>query len=409
MNPATPEQQAPVLPGPSLKARKWSLLVLFFLPGLGMASWVTRTPAVRDLIDAGTAEMALVLLGLSVGSVVGTISSGPLSTRFGARPVIGIGLLLLGLGLPIIGLGAAVGSGLVVALGLASFGLGMGSAEVAMNIEGGQIELELRKTFLTYLHGFFSLGTVFGATAGIMFNVWDISVIGHLIIIGLVALITVAVCLRNVLAGTGKRTTADRVTDGSDATQRLWSDPLLLLIGVLVLIMALAEGTANDWLPLIMVDGHELNQTLGSVVFAVFAAAMTVGRFFGGRFVDHFGGAKVMIASAVSATIGLLVVSQIDHQATAIIAVILWGLGASLGFPVAVSAAGKSGANPGARVSIASTLGYLAFLVGPPLLGFLGEAVGLRNALLAPAAFTLAAIGICVLVQRLTRQRSSPS
>lgn len=393
---------------PTLEARKWSLLILFLLPGLSMSSWVTRTPAVRDLIEASTAEMALVLLGLSVGSIVGTIASGPLTSRVGARPVIGIGLLLVICAMPTIGIGASVGSSWIVTVALGLFGLGMGAGEVAVNIEGAQIERELRQTFMTLLHGFFSLGTVFGATAGIAFNIWDVSVLAHMSIIGILGLITIAFCIRNVKPDTGKRQTTLGTKNASpESKHRLWTDPLLLLIGALVLIMALAEGTANDWLPLIMVDGYHLSPTMGSMVFAIFAASMTLGRFFGGRFVDRYGRGKVMMASAASATFGLVIISAVDNQVVAFIAVVLWGLGASLGFPVAVSAAGNSGPNPGARVSIASTLGYVAFLVGPPMLGFLGEHVGLRNALLAPAGFTLAAIGICVLIQRLQEHRKA--
>lgn len=86
--------------------------------------------------------------------------------------------------------------------------------------------------------------------------------------------------------------------------------------GALVLIMAPAEGTANDWLPLIMVDGHGLGQTLGSVVFAVFAAAMTIGRFFGGRFVDRYGRGNMMTASVIFAMLGLVIASQVTTRSS---------------------------------------------------------------------------------------------
>src|SRR5699024_9244314 len=152
----------------------------------------------------------------------------------------------------------------------------------------------------------------------------------------------------------------------------LWKDSRLILIGCIVLAMALAEGTANDWLPLVMVDGHGLDATLGSAVYAIFAASMTVGRFAGGPIVARGGRSR------------LALVAYVDHQAVAVTAAVLWGLGASLGFPLALSAAGDSGPNPAARVALASIIGYLAFLVGPPLLGFLGEAVGLRGALIVP-------------------------
>src|SRR5699024_3143237 len=91
------------------------------------------------------------------------------------------------------------------------------------------------------------------------------------------------------------------------------------------------------------------------------------------------------MVSALFAAVGLALVAYVDHQAVAVTAVVLWGPGASLGFPLALSAAGDSSPNPAARVALASIIGYLAFLVGPPLLGFLGEAVGLIAAVLAAA------------------------
>lgn len=156
--------------------------------------------------------------------------------------------------------------------------------------------------------------------------------------------------------------------------------------------MALAEGAANDWLPLLMVDGHGLDATMGSLVFVGFAAAMTLGRFSGGFFLDRFGRAAVVRASAVSGAVGLLLVIFSDNAAVAATAVLFWGLGASLGFPVALSAAGDSGPDQTARVSLVAIIGYVAFLVGPPALGFLGDHYGLRSAMVAVLVFVAAAI-----------------
>jgi fucose permease len=164
-----------------------------------------------------------------------------------------------------------------------------------------------------------------------------------------------------------------------------------VLIGGVVLAMALAEGTATDWLPLIMVDGHGFGATMGSTVFALFAAAMTVGRFSGGPIVARVGRSRVLMVSALFAAAGLALIALVDSPTVAVVSVILWGLGASLGFPLALSAAGDSGDNPAARVALASTIGYLAFLVGPPTLGFLGDEIGLRYALVVPLAVVLVA------------------
>ena len=128
---------------------------------------------------------------------------------------------------------------------------------------------------------------------------------------------------------------------------------------------------------------------------------MTAGRFGGGWFVDRFGRAIVLAISAIVAGIGLAIVVFVDNQVAAAVAVVFWGIGTSLGFPVAMSAAGDSGENSAARVSFTATIGYIAFLVGPPLLGMLGEHFGLRLAMLV----VLALIAIAVLLTPGIRRR----
>lgn len=377
---------------PSVARRRIALFALFFVPGVGIASWVTRTPAIRDLLGASTAEMGLVLFGLSIGSMAGILCSGALVARFGTRPVIAVGLGLTILSMPVIGLGAAISTSLVVAAGLFLFGIGMGGGEVAMNVEGAEVERAYGRPVMPALHGCFSLGTVVGAVAGIVFTATDFSVVWHLVIVGVVTAAIFLVAIRSVVSGTGRMPRGERTSNQGAARQRLWRDPKLLLIGGIVLAMALAEGTANDWLPLVMVDGHGFDAALGSTIFAVFAASMTIGRFLGGPVIERFGRAKVLTASAAAGAAGLALVAFADNQIVAGAAVVLWGLGASLGFPVAMSAAGDSGPNPAARVALVATLGYVAFLVGPPVLGLLGEEFGLLNALIVPLAFVVVAI-----------------
>lgn len=369
---------------PVLTRRRLALFTLFFVPGIGIASWVTRTPAIRDLLEASTAEMGLVLFGLSAGSMIGILAPGPLVSRFGARPLIITGTALIVISLPAIGFGGVWGGSFVVAAGLFLFGLGMGGGEIAMNVEGADVEDAIGRPVLPALHGCFSLGTVVGALVGIAFTALDVPVAWHLASVGAVSAVISLVAIRHVTHR--PRPTASEEPSGREESRLrdLLIDGRLILIGVIILAMAFAEGTANDWLPLVMVDGHNLDPAFGSAVYAVFAASMTVARFAGGPFIERFGRAAVLCVSAISGVVGLAVVIFADNQIAAGAAVILWGLGASLGFPVALSAAGASGSNPATRVSIAATVGYTAFLVGPPLLGFLGEHYDLRTALIAP-------------------------
>lgn len=386
-------------------SRRNALFALFFLPGITIASWVTRTPDVRDLLGASTAEMGLVLFGLSAGSMIGILCSGALVTRFGTRPVIAVGTSLIAAGSATIGVGAELGSAPLVALGLGLFGLGMGGGEIAMNIEGAEVERALGRSTLPALHGCFSLGTVVGAVIGMLLTAIAFPVVVHLVVVAVVVVAGLALAIRYIPAPLPRaERTAAAAVDGPRRRPQVWRDPRLLLIGFLILALAMAEGSANDWLPLVMVDGHGFDAALGSAVFAAFAAAMTAGRFIGGRFVDRFGSAAVLCASAVVGAIGLALVIFVDDQIVAGVAAILWGLGASLGFPVALSAAGESGEHPEARVALAATIGYVAFLVGPPLLGFLGEHFGLRHALIV----VLALVALAAFVAPATARRRIP-
>jgi cyanate permease len=166
------------------------------------------------------------------------------------------------------------------------------------------------------------------------------------------------------------------------ARMAIWLEPRTLLIGLIVLGMAFAEGSANDWLALAMVDERNASYATGALLFGVFTAAMTVGRLLGGPILDRFGRVPVLRVSAAFAVAGLLAVIFVEHPVVMVTGIVLWGLGASLGFPVGISAAADDPAKAAARVSAVSTIGYLAFLAGPPMIGVLGDAVGLLHALL---------------------------
>ncbi|MFD4126269.1 MFS transporter [Streptomyces globisporus] len=379
-----------VTPVMDARTRRWrAALFLFMLAtGVSMASWVARTPAVRDALEVSTGAMGLVLFGLSIGSMAGVLASGGLVRRHGGRLVIAVGAALLVAGLLVIAGGAALEVSGGVFGGLALFGAGMGLAEVAFNIEGAAVERTVGRPVLPVLHGCFSLGTVVGALLGMGLTAVRFPVGWHLAAVALAVAAAGVWTVRAVPAGTGREEAYGRGggAKGSGAGGvrghlAVWRDRRLVLIGLIVLAMAFAEGSANDWLPLLMVDGHGTGATAGSLTFMLFAVAMTTGRFTGGPLLVRYGPAAVVRASALVAAVGVALVVFSDSALLAGAAVVLWGLGASLGFPVTISAAGEGVRDASARVAAVSTAGYAAFLVGPPSLGFLADHVGLRNAM----------------------------
>lgn len=153
-------------PRKALHLRMWALFMFFFIPGLLMASWATRTPAIRDTLSVSTAEMGIVLFGLSIGSMSGILCSAWLVKRFGTRAVIRTTMCCAVAGM--LGLSVALwfASPLMFALGLMVFGGSFGAAEVAINVEGAAVEQAMNKTVLPMMHGFYSLGTLAGAGVG---------------------------------------------------------------------------------------------------------------------------------------------------------------------------------------------------------------------------------------------------
>jgi MFS family permease len=173
-----------------------------------------------------------------------------------------------------------------------------------------------------------------------------------------------------------------------------------------VLAFALCEGIANDWLALALVDGYQAAAAVGSAGFAVFVTAMTVGRFVGGSVTDRFGRVTALRATAVLVVAGVAAVVLSPGVIGAFLGAVLWGLGASLGFPTGMTAAGEDERHAAVRLSVVSSIGYAAFLGGPPLVGALADQVGVRNAIWVAAG--AAAVGLlaspAVAPQLLTRR-----
>jgi len=391
-----------------------AVFVLFGLSGVAMASWVSRTPSIRDALGASTFQMGLIVFGLAVGSIVGLTTSSTVLARIGSAATIKWSVIVSGAGLAVTGVGATLAMASVVIIGLAFFGLGVGMCDVSMNVEGAANERQLGRTVMPLFHAMFSGGTIVGAALGAGAEYLGISIAVHLGAIGIAMIATVLVAVRFLqpdpaaaaVAAEDAAANQKIVDDGGSAKSgwrsrmAIWRDRRTLLIGLIVLGMAFAEGSANDWLALAMVDGHGVDNATGALIFGLFVTAMTIGRIAGVYVLDKFGRVPVLRVSAALAGVGLVIVIFAPMAWLACVGVVLWGLGSALGFPVGMSAAADDPRNAAARVSAVATIGYVAFLVGPPLVGFVGEHVGLLNALL----MVLALVAIAGIVSPAARK-----
>lgn len=369
---------------PTLTAARNAVGLTFFLNGLVFASWVSRIPEVRSSFGLSNGQLGLVLLAIALGSVLALPTTGAAINALGTVRIVRLGATAATLGM----VAAALGLGQVLPLtvaGLFVYGLGIGVWDVAMNVEGAEVERGLRRTIMPRFHAGFSGGTVVGALLGALLIELDVPAVVHLVGVVLVAIVVVWRSSPAFLP------VVERHEETASSAARAWLEPRTLLIGVMVLALAMTEGTANDWLAVALVDGHDVSHAVGVAGFAVFVLAMTAGRFAGTGLIDRFGRVAVLWGTMALAGAGVLLIVLADQPALVVVGIVLWGVGASLGFPVGMSAAADDPVRAASRVSVVSTIGYAAFLAGPPLLGFVGDEVGTLQALLVVAVLLMPA------------------
>lgn len=370
-------------------AAQRAVYVVFIMCGVAFASWASRIPQVRDELDVSSSVLGLILLSIAVGSLLALPTAGLLVDRFGAALVVRFSSLLCAAGLATVALGYREGIAPVV-VGLFLTGFGVGTWDVGMNVHGAVVEQRLDRSVMPRFHAGYSVGTVIGALVGTEMVALGVSPRGHLLVVAVLVALVVPVTTRGFLA-------AVPAQEHDEATVRrsplaAWREPRTLLIGVFVLCMAFTEGTGVDWLGVAMIDGYEASATIGSLTLALFVSAMTLARWFGTGLVERFGRVLVLRGSAALALVGLMLIVFGAVLPVALLGSVLFGLGAALGFPLGMSAAADEPQYAPGRVSVVASIGYTAFLAGPPLIGFLGDRVGVLRALTVAAGMLALAL-----------------
>jgi MFS family permease len=369
---------------------------VFIGHGFLFASWASRIPQIRSELRVTPGVLGLILLCTAVGSMVATPLSGLVISWFGEARTVVVMSLTSAAGMAVVAVGYHFGI-TPVAAGLFVFGLGVAAWDVAMNVQGAAVEQGLGRAMLPRFHAGWSIGTVAGAAVGAGMVALGVSITVHLLAAALVIAVAVPIAALRFLPATRATRAAARQDQaaGGRSPLRAWAEPRTLLIGLFVLCMAFTEGTGNDWLSLAMIDGYHAAAAVGTLTLAIFLAAMTTGRWFGPRLIDRHGRVPVLRACAAVALTGLLMIDFGAFLPVAFAGAVLLGLGTSLGFPVGLSSAADDARYAAPRVSTAASIGYLAFLAGPPAIGFLGDHIGVLHSLSAAAVLLAAALFLC--------------
>ncbi|WP_299449933.1 MFS transporter [uncultured Serinicoccus sp.] len=406
--------------GRDVRGSVLAVLVVFASSGFVMGQALARVPAVRDHLGADTGALGLALMGMGLGSLLAMPFTGWLVDRFGSRRVV-IGAVLLGcLGWAAV---AAVPSVPVLLAVLVLTGTNVGLWDVAMNIQGTHVEQARSRSLMPFFHAAFSGGAVLGAGSGAL-AAW----LG----IGLVQLPVLAAV--GAVAGVWgahhfvREAVPDDVEDARHADAdagavteptpgaaeatvatararpaRRGVTPVELLIGLICLAGALAEGSANDWLALLLVDVHGAPAAFGALTLTAFNLTMMIGRLLGGPAIERFGRAAVVRTGGALAAVAILVVTLSSSLALALAGGLLWGLGVATIFPAAISAAGEVPGRGNRAITVVSTIAYGAFLFGAPTIGLLAEEIGLDRALFLVVGF----LALLLVLSPVMREKSA--
>ena len=379
----------------------------FGLGGITVAAWGPRLPAVKAELGISTATIGLLLAGVTIGALAGLVVSTPVLHWLGSRGGVTASLLVVAAAMAVMGVAITLRSVPLVSVSFVFIGLGIGTLDVLINVDGSAIERAAGRTLMPLMHGAWSIGAAVGSGIGAgcaaLSVTPSVQFIGEAVIIGVVA-----IAMGSAIP-TGDRTREAMVTKALSAKVRHWlrgwTDWRLLLIGVVMLGVELGEGSANNWLTLAVRNDHGQTAAIAALFFAAFATGEALARIFGGPVVDRLGRVHAIRYTTALGVLGVVLFILGGNVWTVLVGVLLWSVGVSMGFPLGMSAAAESGPDRAARVSVVASIGYFANLAGPPAIGVLAEAVGLLNAFWLIVALFIVAFAVAGSL----RQPAAPS
>ena len=351
------------------RQKRISVSVLFFVLGIDFASWASRIPTIKDNLDMSDGLLGLVLLSSPISSLLTLPLAGWIVTKVGSRKTVLLAALLYSLTLPFIGLAANAWQ---LAAVLFVFGIGGEFLNIAVNTQAVAVEKLFSKPIMSSFHGFFSLGGMVGAFVGGL--MMQFTPAFHLTLMAGVGLLLTLIFQQNLLR--------HDAPEGEHHPLFVRPTGILVGLGFIAFCCMLGEGAMADWSSVYFEKVLKAPQTFITAGYTAFSLAMATGRFNGDWLTARLGGVRMLQVSGIVSATGLAVALLFPTLYTCIAGFACVGFGYATVVPLVYSAAGNSKTMaPGVALAAVSTLGYLGFLFGPPLIGFVSTATSLPVAL----------------------------
>ena len=354
---------------------------VFFLYGLCFASWASRIPSIQQSIGLSDAQLGLVLISLPVGLMISLPLAGWLTAKAGSRKIVIIATVLYSLALVSLGLSQNVYQ---LVSGLFIFGLSGNMLNISINTQAVGVEALYKRSIMASFHGLWSLAGFVGAAIGTFMMGRGIFPYQHFILILIIAVTILLLSNRNMLKEDAQQ----------DSNQPLFARPdkSLINLGIIAFCSMICEGAMFDWSGVYFKKVVVADEAWLGAGYTAFMSTMAFGRFFADWATVRFGIKRILQYSGLLTASGLLISVLFPTLATAIIGFLLVGFGVSSVVPLVYSAAGRSKVlSPGVALAAVSTIGFLGFLCGPPIIGLVAGATSLR------ISFSIIAVmGLCV-------------
>ncbi len=340
----------------------------FLVAGFGISCWAPLVPFAKERLQIDSAMLGLLLLCLGIGSILAMLATGPISARYGGRPVIVASGIALAVILPLLTLATtplALGGALLL------FGAALGSLDVAMNVHAVEVERAAPVPLMSGFHALFSIGGFAGAALMTIFLSLKVSAFAG-------SLVCAAIMLAAMLIAWPRLLPAVRAEEGPLLVR---PHGVVVLLAVLAMATFLAEGAMLDWSALLITQMGLVGATQGGLGYILFAIAMTTGRLLGDALTARLGDYRTLLGGGLVAVAGFAVLLSVPVVPIALGGFLLIGLGASNIVPVLFRIAGaQTHMPPALAIGAITTLGYAGILAGPAGIGVLAEAVGLKAA-----------------------------
>ncbi|GIW34330.1 MFS transporter [Meiothermus sp.] len=343
-----------------------AIYLTFFVCGFILAAWVSRIPAIKQSLGLNTGELGLVLLGAPVGLVLAMPLVGWLIAHWGSRPVLTFASFSNCFSLPLLALAP---SGWTLALALFVFGFTNAAMDISMNVQAVETEKRNGRPIMSSFHALFSLGGLVGAALGGAAAAAGMEPLPFFTSMTAVSVLLMLWAIRYLI----------QVRPAPSGPRFVWPRGVLLGLGLIVFCTGLGEGAVADWSAVFMKQVVGSSEAVAALAFSAFSVAMVVGRLTGDALTHRFGPVALARGGGLFAAAGFVTTLLATRPEVAMLGFVMIGLGYCTLFPLAFSAAGRvPGVEPGVALASVATLGYLGFLVGPPVIGLIAQATSLR-------------------------------